>query len=476
MWKAPFTVKDASALYDAAGTITTFALASDGKSIFLTEGTGGAGGRRGAGGGGGGGRGFRGGGAVPVAGQRGAAPPAEQPRRLSFISGPGATPVTFATILPTAAEQPNLVRGEDGYVLTSPDGKTAYLSGEHLYPDPYKDAPKPFIDSVSLTDGKKTRIFESASDKFETATVLDGTGSRLLVNRQSPTQVPQSYLVNPATKAETQLTENHDYSPDISQARREYFTVTRADGFKFKVKVTLPAYAHNAPAFFWIYPAEFADQAAYDRSKRAFNKNLFTAAATNNKDILIRLGYVVAEPDVPIVGPTGRMNDEYVPNLRNSLSAAIDELEARGWIDRRRLACGGHSYGAFSTANALAHTPFFKCGIAGDGNYLRPLTPFGFQNEGRLLWEARGTYLDMSPLLYAEQFTGALLMYHGQEDQNVGTDPLNSDRLFTALEQLGKPAELVTYPYEDHGQIAKETILDQWARFTAWLDKWLKPG
>ena len=107
---------------------------------------------------------------------------------------------------------------------------------------------------------------------------------------------------------------------------------------------------------------------------------------------------------------------------------------------------------------------------------MRPLTPFGFQNEGRQLWEARGTYLDMSPLLYAEDFTGALLMYHGQEDQNVGTDPINSDRLFAALEELGKPAELVTYPYEDHGQIAKETVLDQWARFTAWLDKWLKPA
>src|SRR5579871_600468 len=466
VWKAPFTAKDATALYDAAGALTNFAFASDGKGMFITEGAGGGfGGRRGGGGGGGGG-------ARAQAPQRGAAAPAELPRRLSFISGPGAKAVTFATIAPNGAESPNLVRGADGLTLLSPDGKTAYLSGEHVYPDPYKEAPKPFIDSVTIADGKRTRIFESSADKFEMPTLLDAGGSQLLVNRQSPTQVPQSFLVNTASKAETQPTENRDYLPEVSQARREYFTVTRADGFKFRVKVTLPNYAHNAPCFFWIYPAEFADQAAYDRSKRNFNKNLFTAPSGANKDILIRLGYVVAEPDVPITGPTGRMNDEYVPCLRNSLSAAIDELEARGWIDRKRLACGGHSYGAFSTANALAHTPFFKCGIAGDGNYLRPLTPFGFQNEGRQLWEARGTYLDMSPLLYAEQFTGALLMYHGQEDQNVGTDPINSDRLFNALEQLGKPAELVTYPYEDHGQIARESILDQWARFTAWLEKW----
>lgn len=465
LWKAPFTAKDASALYDATGSITNFTFASDGKGIFLTEGAGGGGRRGGGGAGAGGGRG---------AAQRTGGAPTDQPRRLLFVGGPGASAVTFATIQSTAAEQPNLVRAFDGSILTTKDGKSAFLSGEHIYADPYKEGPKSFLDRVTLADGKKSRIFESTDGKSETAALLDTEGDRLIVSRQSPTMVPQSFVVTTSTKAETQLTDNRDYVPDVSQARREYITVTRADGFKFKVKVTLPAFAHNAPCFFWIYPAEFSDQAAYDRSKRTFNKNLFTAPSGSNKDILIRLGYVVAEPDVPITGPTGRMNDEYVPNLRNSLSATIDELEARGWIDRKRLACGGHSYGAFSTANALAHTPFFKAGIAGDGNYLRPLTPFGFQNEGRLLWEARGTYLDMSPLLYAEQFTGALLMYHGQEDQNVGTDPINSDRLFTALEQLGKPAELVTYPYEDHGQIAKESILDQWARFTAWLEKWLK--
>ena len=177
---------------------------------------------------------------------------------------------------------------------------------------------------------------------------------------------------------------------------------------------------------------------------------------------------------MPIVGPVGKMNDNYIPDLRNSLAAAIDDLDKKGIIDRDRLAVGGHSYGAFSTANALAHTPFFKAGIAGDGNYNRTLTSMSFQSERRQLWEARETYLEMSPLLWANRVNGALLMYHGMWDANVGTNPMNAEHLFMALDGLGKPAALYMYPYEGHGPIAKETTLDLWARWVAWLDLYVK--
>ena len=230
----------------------------------------------------------------------------------------------------------------------------------------------------------------------------------------------------------------------------------------------------SLPAFFWFYPSEFQNQAEYDKPFKRFNKNLFNGMSASNKAILLRAGYVLVEPDCPIVGPKERKNDEYVPQLRNNLAATIDELDRRGYIDRYRLAVGGHSYGAFSTANALVHMPFFKAGIAGDGNYNRSLTPFGFQSDERQIWEARETYINVSPILFAEQMTGALLMYHGIDDQNMGTDPINSERMFAALEALGKPAALYMYPYEDHGQIAKETLLDQWARWIAWLDKYVK--
>jgi dipeptidyl aminopeptidase/acylaminoacyl peptidase len=168
------------------------------------------------------------------------------------------------------------------------------------------------------------------------------------------------------------------------------------------------------------------------------------------------------------------MNDNYVADLRNGLWAVIDGLDKRQIIDRDRLAIGGHSYGAFGTANAMAHTPFFKAGIAGDGNYNRTLTPMAFQSERRYIWDARETYIAMSPLLWANQINGALLMYHGMDDNNSGTFPIHSPRLFAALDGLGKPVSLYQYPYEGHGPRGRGTILDLWARWCAWLDIYVK--
>jgi dipeptidyl aminopeptidase/acylaminoacyl peptidase len=137
------------------------------------------------------------------------------------------------------------------------------------------------------------------------------------------------------------------------------------------------------------------------------------------------------------------------------------------------LGIGGHSYGAFGTANAMINTPFFKAGIAGDGNYNRTLTPLSFQSERRIFWDAPHVYTDMSPFFRADDLTGALLMYHGLFDQNVGTFPIHSPRMFHALNGLGKNASMYLYPWEDHGPAAKETLLDLWARWAAWLDKWV---
>jgi dipeptidyl aminopeptidase/acylaminoacyl peptidase len=230
---------------------------------------------------------------------------------------------------------------------------------------------------------------------------------------------------------------------------------------------------------FWFYPREFTDQKSYDQranqtvrmQTRSFR---FERPSTRSMAMLTQLGYVVVEPDMPIVGETGRMNDNFVTDLRNGLWAVIDELDKRNLVDRDRLAIGGHSYGAFGTANALAHTPFFKAGIAGDGCYNRTLTPMSFQAERRYYWDARETYQSMSPLFYANQVNGALLMYHGAEDANTGTFPINSERMFQALDGLGKPTSMYMYPYEAHGPAAGETILDMWARWVAWLDHYVK--
>ena len=172
----------------------------------------------------------------------------------------------------------------------------------------------------------------------------------------------------------------------------------------------------------------------------------------------VRLGYavVVDTPGAcPIVGPQASKTTTTSTTCATTWRRSSTNWTAAGIVDRTRLAIGGHSYGAFTTVNAMVHTPFFKAGIAGDGAYNRTLTPLGFQSERRDLWEAPNVYLGMSPFLYANNLTGALLMYHGMHDQNVGTDPDNSVRLFHALNGLGKTAALYMYPLEDHGPAAQ---------------------
>lgn len=443
LWLPPFRTEDQQTVWSSGDRISGLQYSPDGSKLFVTQSV-------------------------------------EGKTRISFVDPLSAErPVVLSEAKPDDEAVTLLTRRgyRTGTGVRIGSRNVAYLSGTTYAKDPTKDAPRPFIDRVSLTDGKRERLFESRADVYETAVALDDELKETMVTRQSPSMVPNTFLVDREEKEERAVTKNVDYAPDLTQARREWVTVTRPDGFKYQVRVTLPANyvsGQRRPAFFWFYPAEFTGQEAYDKSKRTFNKNLFNGSSPSNKAALIRLGYVLVEPDTPIIGDANRKNDAYVSNLRNDLSATIDELDRRGWIDRTRLAIGGHSYGAFSTANAMIQTPFFKAGIAGDGNYNRSLTPFGFQSEERPIWEGREMYLAMSPILYADQITGALLMYHGLEDQNVGTAPINSERMFAALQANGKPAALYMYPYEDHGQIAKETILDQWARFVAWLEKYLK--
>ncbi|CAA9308076.1 MAG: hypothetical protein AVDCRST_MAG40-802, partial [uncultured Gemmatimonadaceae bacterium] len=362
--------------------------------------------------------------------------------------------------------------------MLSPDGRSTYLTGVR-YTKVWQDsAPRGFVDRVEIRTGKKTRLFEGAADAFETvAAPLDDGFGRAVVTRESPTAVPDAYARDLRSGQVTKLTANTDHTPEFTRMVRKRVTVTRADGTRFLVRLTLPAgytAGTRLPAMLWFYPYEYTDQAAYDRALRTQNINQFPAAGPRTIEYLATQGYAVANFDPPILGARGRINDNYVGDLRNDLYAVIEELDRGGYVDRTRLAVGGHSYGAFSTVNAMVHTPFFKAGIAGDGMYNRTLTPNGFQSERRDFWEAQKTYVDMSPFFQADKLTGALLMYHSIEDQNTGTDPISSVRMMHALEALGKTAALYMYPYEDHGPATSETLLDQWARWVAWLDSHVK--
>ena len=390
--------------------------------------------------------------------------------------GTGADSVTFYQNPGTIMAK----RGRSGgqVAIVSSDGQHAYLQGTRYFKTWTDSAPRGFVDKVEIKTAQKSRVFEGRTDMYESVTAaLDDDFTKFVVERESPTQVPDSYVREGATGQYTKVTNNKDYTPEFTALIRKRIPVTRADGYRFMVNLTLPAdyrQGTRLPGMFWFYPYEFTDQGGYDRTLRTNNINQFPSSGPRTIEYLATQGYAVANFSPPIFGESGRMNDNYIFDLRNNLAAVIDELDAQGYIDRSRLGLGGHSYGAFSTVNAMVHTPFFKAGIAGNGMYNRSLTPNGFQSERRDFWEGQKTYLDMSPFFNADKLQGALLMYHSSEDQNVGTAPLSSERMMHALQGLGKVASLYMYPYEDHGPAAKETLLDQWARWTAWLDIYVK--
>jgi dipeptidyl aminopeptidase/acylaminoacyl peptidase len=472
LWAPPFDGESLSVVYESESRIASHRFSSDHGMLFLTQ--------RPENGARGGGNGGANGGRV---------------REYAVdLSAPGTTYTVaeydsddFYANPGTLLNEGGRVPGGRGFgggpanaaqiVLRSADGRSVYLYGTQYDEDPLEASPQNFLDRVEVRTGEKERIFEATNggQSERIVTVLDVDLEQFVVARQAPTEVEQSYLV--AAGQRTQLTSNVDYTPQITAAPRQRFTVERPDGFRFLVNVTLPpGYQEGTrlPAMFWFYPREYTDQEEYDEGGRTYNKDAFPNFGTRSMQYLVQLGYAVVEPDAPIVGKRGQMNNNYEHDLRNNLAAVIDELDRREIIDRRRLGIGGHSYGAFSTANAMVHTPFFRAGIAGDGNFNRTLTPLMFQSERRVFWDAKDTYLSMSPFMHANNLTGALLMYHGLHDQNVGTAPDHSPRLFHALNGLGKDAAMYLYPYEDHGPASRSTILDLWGRWTAWLDLHLK--
>jgi dipeptidyl aminopeptidase/acylaminoacyl peptidase len=446
LWKAPFGKDDIEVVYESADAFNLVGYGSDNKSVFISK----------------------------VAGKKTEYSVFKMgetgdPKKIwetesgaDFYSTPGS--IVFDS-------KPGFGR----VVRMSEDGSAVYLSGTQYFKNPEEMAPRPFVERLPL-DGelKSTRIWQSSADVYETADLLND-GTQWLINRQSPTMVNQLFLVN--NGVEKQITQNENYVPDVTLAERKRVKVKRDDGIEFWIEATMPKYASSLsqlPAFIWFYPTEFTTQKVYDDSLRTYNKNLFKRTATSTVQLMALEGYIVVDADFPITGEANEANNTFPHQLRMNFTAIVDALTEQCGVDRNRMAIGGHSYGAFGTANALVHTSFFKAGIAGDGNYNRTLTPFGFQREPRDLWHAREVYTDVSAIMRADQINGALLMYHGMEDQNVGTFPIHSERMFAVLEALGKPAAMYMYPYEDHGQIALETRLDMWARWMAWLDKYVK--
>jgi dipeptidyl aminopeptidase/acylaminoacyl peptidase len=351
---------------------------------------------------------------------------------------------------------------------TSPDGKAIYFAGEGFR----ADGQRPFLDRMELAGGRTIRLYQSDADHLEPAVaLLSADAKHFITLRQSNKEPPNYYARTAGAKLAKKLSDYTDPAPALTASQRFQFKFMRSDSVWLNAEAVLPADwkpGVRLPTIFWVYPNDYRSAAAASQNRRSPNR--FPSQSALNPEVLVTQGYAVVYPDIAVIGT----NDQYVKEIGLSAAAAIDECVKRGFCDRERVGVGGHSYGAFSTANLLAHTDLFRAGTASDGAYNRTLTPFTFQAEERTLWEARDTYLQMSPFLYAQQIKSPLLLLHNMDDTNVGTNPIQSQRMFEALNGLGKTTALIEYPYEDHGPVGRESVLDYWARLIDWFDRYVK--
>ncbi|GAA0777218.1 prolyl oligopeptidase family serine peptidase [Brevundimonas olei] len=358
----------------------------------------------------------------------------------------------------------------------SADGSRVFVEGNGAT----REGAYPFLDLLDLENGETERVWRSAQGEYETVVgVLDEAGRKLVTYRESRVD-PANLRIRDLDGGVTQLTNFPDPAPQLAEATRQLITYTRDDGVELSGTLYLPAgYDKDRdgplPLLMWAYPAEFTDAAVAGQVVDTDNR--FVRPSGSSHLFLLTQGYAILDnPTMPIIGRDGaEPNDTYIEQLSASAKAAVDAVVALGVADRERIAVGGHSYGAFMTANLLAHTDLFKTGIARSGAYNRTLTPFGFQAEQRSYWEATETYTEMSPFTYANRVNEPILLIHGEADDNSGTFPVQTERFYAALKGNGATARYVVLPLEAHGYRARESVGHALYEMSSWLDRWLKP-
>lgn len=338
----------------------------------------------------------------------------------------------------------------------------------------------PFLDVMDVGSGQSRRLWRAEDPYYETVvTVLDDDGARVLTRRETVTD-PPNYFVRALPGGEARaVTDFPDPAPQLAGVQRQLITYTRNDGVRLSGTLYLPPGYDAArdgplPLLMWAYPTEFRDAAAAGQITDSPNR--FTRPGGISHLFVLLAGYAVLDnPTMPIVGEGDvEPNDTYVEQLVASAQAAVDKVVEMGVASRDRIAVGGHSYGAFMTANLLAHSDLFRAGIARSGAYNRTLTPFGFQAEQRTYWEATDTYTRMSPFTYANKVNEPILLIHGANDDNSGTFPVQSERFYAALKGHGATARYVVLPLEAHGYRARESTLHTLAEMIGWLDRYVK--
>ncbi len=335
----------------------------------------------------------------------------------------------------------------------------------------------PFLDRFDLDTLKSERIFQCGDGQYESVVaLLADDGTKFLTRHESPTE-PPNYFVRTANGADKKaVTDFPDPAPQLHGITKQLVTYKRADGVQLSFTLYLPANhkeGERLPTIVWAYPLEFND--ADTAGQVSGSQYRFTTITGISQLFLLTQGYAVLDnATMPVVGDPETMNNTYVEQIVASAKAAIDKAVEMGVTDPQRVGVGGHSYGAFMTANLLAHSDLFRAGVARSGAYNRTLTPFGFQSERRTIWEAPEMYIKVSPFMQADKIKHPILLIHGMADDNSGTFPIQSERMYQAIKGNGGIVRYVQLPYEAHGYLARESTEHTLWEMVTWFDKWVK--
>jgi len=352
-------------------------------------------------------------------------------------------------------------------------GDAIYLAGTGATPQ----GDRPFLDRLDLKTLKSERVFKSEEETYETVIApLDDRATKLLTRYETPGDPPNYYVRDVASGTKKALTAFKDPAPQLKGVQKQFITYQRKDGVDLNGTLYLPPgykAGTRIPVVMWAYPREFGD--ADSAGQVTGSPYRFTTYTGASHLFLLTQGYAIFDdPKMPIIGAGETANDTYVDQLAASAEAAVNKVVEMGVADRDRIGVGGHSYGAFMTANLLAHTDLFRAGIARSGAYNRTLTPFGFQAESRTFWEIPEIYGKMSPFFHVNTINEPILLIHGEMDDNSGTFPIQSERLYMALKGFGATVRYVTLPYEAHGYAGRESVLHTIAEMINWMDKYVK--
>jgi dipeptidyl aminopeptidase/acylaminoacyl peptidase len=360
-----------------------------------------------------------------------------------------------------------------------PSGHRVVLrSGDHIFLTGAGASPegdRPFLDRFDLKTLKAERLFRSEPGRYESVTTLLGEDGRRFLTRRETASEPPNYFVRSGNSVRP-LTDFRDPTPQLRGIKKQIVTYKRADGVPLSFTLYLPPDYRpgtRLPTVMWAYPREFSG--ADTAGQVSGSADRFTTIGGTSHLFFLLQGYAVLDDAaMPVIGDPETVNDTFIEQIVAGAKAAIDKAEEMGVTDRNRVGVGGHSYGAFMTANLLAHSDLFRAGIARSGAYNRTLTPFGFQSERRTLWEAPEVYTRLSPFMHAHKINEPVLIIHGESDDNPGTFPIQSERLFHAIQGNGGRARYVVLPHESHGYQARESVEHTLFEMISWFDRHVK--